>query len=118
MGIIQAGHISAQSRSAIWVGIWIRLRHGNGYSDEIGRIEGAQSMSDIEPCAECGRPAKTVAGPGSLISIGCFRTGCRCVPVTYWVGNNRSRSAAIRSWNFRWKKKHPDAAIENYEEVA
>ena len=76
------------------------------------------SMPDLEPCAECGRPAKTVAGTGSLISIGCFRTGCRCVPVTYWVGNNRSRSAAIRSWNFRWKKKHPDAAIENYEEVA
>ena len=75
-------------------------------------------MTDLEPCAECGRPAKTVGGPGSLISIGCFRTGCRCVPVTYWVGNNRSRSAAIRSWNFRWKKKHPDAAIENYEEVA
>ena len=75
-------------------------------------------MMDLEPCAECGRSAKTVAGPGSLISIGCFRTGCRCVPVTYWVGNNRSRSAAIRSWNFRWKKKHPDAAIENYEEVA
>ncbi len=58
----------------------------------------------LNPCHKCRRPAMVGDGPGDTWKIGCFRDGCDCEPIRYQANNKRSRAAAVRAWNERWRK--------------
>lgn len=58
----------------------------------------------LKPCI-CKRPAVILLGDEEgTFAISCWSDDCDQSPVIYQADNKRSRVAAIRTWNDRWKR--------------
>lgn len=66
-------------------------------------------MTILNPCHKCGHPATVLDGQvEGTWEIGCWGEDCDSHPVTYQGGNNRSKAAAIRTWNERYERKRSE----------